>query len=285
MTRELSQECLGGLAGVDRGYVSLVERDKVNRTVTTLVRSPVPSGGISADCSTASPDTASRTLVFMAPQDRLPELKLIAGLVPHWGPTLAAYVQDRHDRESRRLEALAEGVRDHGVEPEAILAAATTHPEFGALVDAAFGAAQRSSWPDKARMLGRALADGHLARDDAKLDEVGLLLSTIAALEAVDVRVLDLLQRIMTDRMPVPETESSGDGLGKGISVMNLSKYTGGISQPALTHIVSRLSGLGLITTLGRSYQGMSSGWVPSDYGVAVLQYLLAAGTDEEGAG
>lgn len=34
----LSQERLGELAGVDRGYVSLVERGKVNPTVTTLVR-------------------------------------------------------------------------------------------------------------------------------------------------------------------------------------------------------------------------------------------------------
>ena len=34
----LSQERLGQLAGVDRGYVSLVERGRVNPTVTTLVR-------------------------------------------------------------------------------------------------------------------------------------------------------------------------------------------------------------------------------------------------------
>jgi transcriptional regulator with XRE-family HTH domain len=34
----LSQERLGEIAGVDRGYVSLVERGKVNPTVTTLVR-------------------------------------------------------------------------------------------------------------------------------------------------------------------------------------------------------------------------------------------------------
>lgn len=222
----------------------------------------------------------------MTPEkDWLPELKFAAALVPYRGPALAAYIQDRQDRESRRLEAFAEGVRDHGADLEAILAAATTNPQFAALVDTAFGAAQRSSWPGKARMLGRALADGHLASDDAKLDEAGLLLSTIAALEALDVRILDLLQRIMTDQMPVSETETTGDGLGKGISVMNLSKYTGGISQPALGHIVSRLSALGLITTLGRSYQGMSSGWVPSDYGVAVLEYLLVAGTDEEGDG
>ena len=34
----MSQERLAEMAGVDRGYVSLVERGKVNPTVTTLVR-------------------------------------------------------------------------------------------------------------------------------------------------------------------------------------------------------------------------------------------------------
>ena len=36
--KNVSQEQLAELAGVDRGYVSLVERGKVNPTVTTLVR-------------------------------------------------------------------------------------------------------------------------------------------------------------------------------------------------------------------------------------------------------
>lgn len=40
----LSQERLGELAGVDRSYVSLVERGRVNPTVTTLVRLATAAG-------------------------------------------------------------------------------------------------------------------------------------------------------------------------------------------------------------------------------------------------
>lgn len=213
--------------------------------------------------------------------DHLPEKKLIAGLIPHWGPVVAQYVQDRHDREQRRLEALAEGLADRGVSPEEVLVAATSDPTRAALIDAAFAAAQRSTWPIKARVLGRALADGHLASDDAQLDEASVRLTTVAQLEAVDVRVLEVLQKIMTDRLEVPEVERTSNGIGKGISVMYLSKYAGGLSQPVLTHIVARLNSLGLLTTLGVSYQGMSAGWAPSDYGVSILQYLYAAAEDD----
>jgi hypothetical protein len=59
----------------------------------------------------------------------------------------------------------------------------------------AISAATRTVWPAKVRVLGRALASGLLAEDEATIDTEMLILAAMAEIEALDLSLLELLTK------------------------------------------------------------------------------------------
>jgi hypothetical protein len=90
----------------------------------------------------------------------------------------------------------------------------------------AISAATRTVWPAKVRVLGRALASGLLAEDDATIDTEMLILAAMAEIEALDLSLLELLTNH-------PPADWTGDWTEDEI----------GRQRPHLKHVVHSLLG------------------------------------------
>ncbi len=143
------------------------------------------------------------------------------------GPMLepwAARVWDELSADGRRRasEALAAACEALDCEPEElgerILASDLTRLQAGIVISAA----SRTVWPAKVRVLGRALASGLLAEDEATIDTEMLILTAMAEIEALDLSLLELL----TNHPPRDWTE---DEIGR--------------KRPHLKHVVHSLLG------------------------------------------
>jgi hypothetical protein len=76
------------------------------------------------------------------------------------------------------------------------------------LLENAVEESERASSDQKARALGRALLRGLAADDDAKVDEAPQRMRIIADLEAIDVKVLDLLAKVAYHRtVEIPDLQ------------------------------------------------------------------------------
>lgn len=88
--------------------------------------------------------------------------------------------------------------REAGGEPEELDALIRTSERTRLQAGIAISAATRTGWPAKVRALGRALASGLLAEDDAQIDSEMLILAAMADIEAPHLSLLELL----ADRVP-----------------------------------------------------------------------------------
>jgi hypothetical protein len=70
------------------------------------------------------------------------------------------------------------------------------------LTGIALDAAARTAWEDKVRTLGRSLASGLLAEDDATIDTEQMIIAAITDMEAPHLAMLDLLVRWTPLRSP-----------------------------------------------------------------------------------
>ena len=142
------------------------------------------------------------------------------------GPLLepvAAHVWDELGASGRRRtgEALAAAV-DSGIPLEQLLSRVNSSERTQLLAGYALAAASRTAWQDKVRTLGRSLAAGLLAEDDARLDTEQMIIAAIADIEGPHLSLLDLLvsyepimgQSTAHDRLDIPaySYRHSGDG-------------------------------------------------------------------------
>lgn len=114
--------------------------------------------------------------------------------MPKLGPVVATWRQETHERKQRRAEKLgAAAAEDIGVEQlfEQIAADERLTDMFNAAVDAAIATSSEA----KIRLLGRVLAAGAVAEDEAKVDEAEQLLRIALELDPVDLRALRALER------------------------------------------------------------------------------------------
>jgi hypothetical protein len=84
------------------------------------------------------------------------------------------------------------------------------------LTGVALDAAARTAWEDKVRTLGRSLAAGLLADDDATIDTEQMIIAAIADMEAPHLAMLDLLVRWMPLRSRV----------GSGVTALDIPAYS-----------------------------------------------------------
>jgi hypothetical protein len=182
----------------------------------------------------------------------------------------------RDYQASRALEIAA---HQANVELDELRRRLTADPRRLQLTAAALSAAAATALDAKIRVLGRALATGAIATDDATVDEQQLLVAAMADLEAPHVRVLNQLS-IQHAGYWGPKTLT---GQAHGWSPHDLATQVPGIAA-VLQPILTVLAGHGLIMDTGVGTWGYSAGesqrWVLTDYGKRCLAELEALGND-----
>lgn len=128
----------------------------------------------------------------------LPEVRLALRLLsPSRADAIISYLDDRSERKRARLEKFADSAEiASGRSFEELLDSSSHSERHSDLAEEILGEASSTSQVWKMQALGRALASGLLADDDAALDEVQMLLSALKDLESPHVRVL---LRLFTD--------------------------------------------------------------------------------------
>lgn len=166
------------------------------------------------------------------------------------GPVLepwAARVWEELSADGRRRagETLAAACEALDCEPEElgmrIMASERTRLQAGI----AISAATRTVWPAKVRVLGRALAYGLLAEDDATIDTEMLILAAMAEIEAPDLALLELLACRVPPQV-VGEAEIAEPRLnahGKSISLDGWTAAEAGRYRPHLKPVLPTLLG------------------------------------------
>jgi hypothetical protein len=146
---------------------------------------------------------------------------------------------------------------------------------------AAMRAAVETALPAKLRALGRALATGVLATDDAVIDEQRFLVDTLADLEAPHAHVLHRLS-IQHPGYGSP-VSATGQPQAHGWSPRDLATDLPGLA-PVLQPILSVLAGHALILDTGvgtYDYRpGEGGRWILTDYGKRCLAELEAIGRE-----
>jgi hypothetical protein len=117
-----------------------------------------------------------------------------AGMTPYLSPLVDKIIDEwRRDQQANIAEMAETAATTAGLDPEEfgerIGRSATTR----LLTATAAESAAKTAWPPKVRALGRVLADGLIADDEAAIDLVQLALTAMTDLERPHVMVLDLL--------------------------------------------------------------------------------------------
>jgi adenylate kinase len=193
-------------------------------------------------------------------------------------PAFLDYLEDWRERQAIRMTQMSDAAAEaYPGSPQELLERLQADAQVLAMLDTALAASARASTEDKARALGRALANGALARDDAKIDEAAQMLRIIADLEPIEVRTLDALLRIGYGEGQEPSALTQHELGRRPPQKINTDDLTermgGGLSLASVDGAISVLYRHGLVETSSGLY-GWSPKWWISDLGVAVLAFL-----------
>jgi hypothetical protein len=114
------------------------------------------------------------------------------------GPLLEPFAQHvwnelHSDAQRRQGEALAAAAEDMGGDPQELERLVLASDGSRLQAGIALSAAARTTWPPKVRALGRALAAGLMATDDARIDTEPLVMAALADVEFPQASLLELL--------------------------------------------------------------------------------------------
>lgn len=158
------------------------------------------------------------------------------------GVTSAAVAMFRR-RRNRGLAALAAGQAEAGLPPEELLERALEDDRKLDLLGRAIEAATREADERRVRFYGRIAASGVLAEDDAKIDTAARVFSTLADLDAADLKVLLL----MAEKVERPWIDVDPDGRKGGDVYFELESELPELME-VMDSVLSRLTGLGLVS-------------------------------------
>jgi hypothetical protein len=209
-----------------------------------------------------------------------PEGGLIAG-------TAAAVVQHVVREEmARRFQRAADVVEIAATEaqmtPEELLERIRADDRLLELAASVIAAAAETALKTKVRLLGRALARGTLAADDATIDHERFMVDTLAALEAPHLRVLQQINQRYSGygRRTTPD----GQRQAHGWTFEALASRQPGL-RPVIRPILSVLTAQALIFDTAVGTWGYSSGkserWIITEYGRRFLDLLEERGSEE----
>jgi hypothetical protein len=211
-------------------------------------------------------------------------LNVAAAFVPPLAvvPAFLEYVEGWRERQARRMSQMSAAATDaYPGSAQELLDRLQADPQHLAMLDTALAASAQASTDHKARALGRALASGALAADDAQVDEAAQRIRIVADLEAVDVKVLDLLAKVTYHRSvhvpdlrgrPEPHPEKSATAY---VTISQLEPVAGGMSLEAVQASLAVLQRHGLVGYI--VVLGTASAWYISELGLALLDDLAAA--------
>jgi hypothetical protein len=123
-----------------------------------------------------------------------PTSQALIRLVPKLGPIVATWRQETHERRQRRAEQLGTAAAE-GIGVEQLFEQIASDERLTDMFNAAVEASIATSSDAKIRLLGRALAAGATAADEAKVDEAEQLLRIALELDPVDLRAMRALER------------------------------------------------------------------------------------------
>jgi hypothetical protein len=136
----------------------------------------------------------------------LPELKLVAQHVPFVGAGWAQYLQDVVARRERRAGSVAAAFTEASDHPfDELLGRCAQETRLSDIVAGVLESSTRTASERKLKALGRALALGYAAADEAALDELELMLHAVENLEVAHIKVLDYLIQHGSKYDPVPD--------------------------------------------------------------------------------
>lgn len=120
------------------------------------------------------------------------------------GPLLEPLAQKVWDKLSargqKRMGEALSAACDAGIPPEELEERINASDRTQLLAGYALAAATRTAWDDKVRTLGRSLASGLLANDDAQIDTEQLIVAAIADIEGPHLVLLEFLTCWQTGR-------------------------------------------------------------------------------------
>jgi hypothetical protein len=114
-------------------------------------------------------------------------------MVPKVGGVLAQWREETFVRDQERIERMSQGAAE-AIDLGDLLEAMQEDERVSDMFRVAVDAAVRTGAEDKLHLLGRALAAGALAADDAAVDEAEQLLRTAVELDPVDLRALLVIE-------------------------------------------------------------------------------------------
>jgi hypothetical protein len=187
-------------------------------------------------------------------------------------PAFLELLQDASRQALFRLAAASdEAVAVFGDDVEQLLERIGSNDRLLWLFGTTMDAAAVASTDQKARALGRALAEGALAKDDARFNEAALMARIIADVEPIDVRVLARLSDLRHGRNVPPEAEPAANALPAHIRTDDLARVVG-LDPVVLDGSLGVLQRHGLMgSVLGF---GSGGGWHITDLGDRLLDYL-----------
>lgn len=241
----------------------------------------------------AQPSEIRRHLAELMPAEAGVVTATLAGMVIAGPPgalvagTAAAAVQHiTKEAMARRFQRATEAVEvaaaEAGLTAEELLDRIRSDGHLLELAASVIAAAAETTLQAKIQTLGKALARGTLATDDAEIDQERYMVGTFAVLEAPHVRVLHQANQ----RYESYRTERTSDGRHQayGWTLEALRKHLPGM-VPVLGPVLATLSSHDLIVntatgTLGHVL-GENDWWALSDYGRQILDLLEARGSSE----
>ncbi|HST47409.1 hypothetical protein [Jatrophihabitans sp.] len=204
-------------------------------------------------------------------------------------PPLASLTQGaisewrRHSANQIDL-ALSTATADAGIDPEALFDRLTGDPKRLLLLRDALQSAAATSMQSKARAFGRAIANGALTADDAKIDNEALVVRALADLESPHVQVL---ARIQGGTARIPRPGEQRELSEKSLALERLDAHgQAALLQPLLQTLLR--NGLVRQVALGESWgeepndedADRTNTWAVTNFGVELLQRLRTAGED-----
>lgn len=143
------------------------------------------------------------------PEPPDPTTQALLKLVPKFGSVLADWRKDTYERDLNRVRTMSAAAGEK-VALADLLDALHTDEALSDMFRTAVEAATRAGDDDKLRLLGRALASGALAEDDAAVEEAEQLLRAAVELDPVDLRALLALRGAKEGRPRVVLQERLG---------------------------------------------------------------------------
>jgi hypothetical protein len=150
------------------------------------------------------------------------------------------------DSRAASARVLDEASAHAGIDVEELTDAIVKNEQSRLLAGLALSSGSRTRNKAKIRALGRALAEGVLAEDDAKLDQEQLIIRALDDMEAPHIAVLDLLVRFVPFG-PEPRLYSEMDPTDSGAPKRRWRPFQLGAARPGLQEGI-----IGLLGTLQR---------------------------------